>query len=853
MLRVALKGLAGRKLRAALTAISIVLGVAMVSGTFVLTDTIQAGFDTIFKQSLKNADAVVTGKKAFSAAGGQTVAAPSVPASLLPRIRKLPDVDQAAGSIADEAQLVGRNGKAIVKGGAPNLAFGIDARYQLFNPLKLVSGTWPHGPDEVLIDSGTARKNHFAVGDPIGVAARGPVQRFRVSGTARIVGVSFGGATLAIFDIPTAQRLFHKVGRYDEIDVAAKPNVSAKRLVDELRPLVPPTAQVRTGQDQTKANSADTNTFISIFKYFLLTFGGIALFVGSFVIANTLSITIAQRTREFATLRTLGASRRQVLGSVIVESFVTSTLASIVGLFAGFGMARVLNSLLAAFGFDLPKAAFVYATRTFVAALVVGIVVALVASLRPALRATRVPPIAAVREGAILPAGRLAWLKPYLALGAAALGIALLALGLFGHGLGTRNVLFLLGFGGLLLFFGVAGFASRLVGPLARTLGWPAGRFGGAPGTLARGNAERNPTRTASTAAALMIGLALVVFVAVLAAGIRSTFRQAVYDVFHADYAITAQNNFSTIFPSVGQAAARVPGVTIASSIRGDVGRSFGHTVQVSAVEPGIGRLMTQRWEAGSQAALESLGRNGAIVSHSFADKHHLRLGSHFRLLTTSGRELDVVVRATFRPLRDTPATLIGDVTVSTAIFDGSFVQPKNLYTLIDTRGGVTPENTSRLDHALKAFPNAKVQTRKQFVDNQLSGVNQLLSLLFVLLALSIVVSLFGIVNTLVLTVFERTRELGMLRAVGMTRRQVRRMIRYESVVTALIGAALGIVLGLVLAALVTSRISFLSYTVPVSQLVLFVLVAVIVGILAAILPARRASRLNVLEALQYE
>jgi ABC-type antimicrobial peptide transport system permease subunit len=399
----------------------------------------------------------------------------------------------------------------------------------------------------------------------------------------------------------------------------------------------------------------------------------------------------------------------------------------------------------------------------------------------------------------------------------------------------------------------VAGFASRLVVPLARVLGWPAERFGGAPGRLARGNAERNPARTASTAAALMIGVALVVFVAVLAAGMRNTFRSAVYDVFHADYAITAQNNFSPVYPTAGRAVAQVPGVTVASSIRGDLGRAFGSSVQVSGVEPNVGEVMTQRWVAGSQAAVSHLDTNGAIVSRSFAKKHHLKLGSHFTLLTTSGKEIDLVVRAIFRPLRDTPATLIGDVTVSTKTFDRYFVQPKNLYTLIKMKGGVTPANTTRLENALQAFPNAKVQTRTKFVDNQLSGINTLLGLLFVLLALSIIVSVLGIVNTLVLTVFERTRELGMLRAVGMTRRQVRRMIRYESVVTALIGAALGIVLGLLLAALVTSRISFLTYTIPTGQIVMFVIAAILVGILAAILPARRASRLNVLEALQYE
>jgi putative ABC transport system permease protein len=386
--------------------------------------------------------------------------------------------------------------------------------------------------------------------------------------------------------VPAAQQIFHKRGELDQISIAAKSGVGAERLVAEVKPLLPRTARVRTATDEAKVASSDATTFIKYIRYFLLTFGGIALFVGSFVIANTLSITIAQRTREFATLRTLGASRRQVRASVIVEALTIGIVASVVGLVLGFGLAKLLNWVLVQFGIDLPKSALVFAARTIVVSLLVGIVVTLLASLRPALRATRVPPIAAVREGATLPPGRFAGWKPYFALAVVALGFALLGIGLFEHGLGTRNVLSLLGVGCLLLFLGVALFAGTLVRPLARVLGWPSATIGGAPGQLARENASRNAGRTASTAAALMIGLALVSFVAVLASGLRTTFRSAVYDVFHADYAVTAQNNFSPLFPSAGRALRDAPGVQVDASIRGDVGRAFGKNVQVTAVEP---------------------------------------------------------------------------------------------------------------------------------------------------------------------------------------------------------------------------------------------------------------------------
>ena len=848
----AARALWARKLRTALTAVAIVLGVAMVSGTYVLTDSIDQAFDRIFTESRAGSNAVISGKSAFDLSPESGFEAPPFDESLLPRIKALPTVEAAEGGIFGEAQIIGRDGKAVVIGGAPNLGFSVDPENTRFNPLSLIEGEWPSG-NEVAIDEATAEREDYAIGDMVGVQAEGAVEQLRMSGTVKFGSVStIGGATLAGFDLPTAQRLFDMEGKLDEIAVAAKPGVSDAELVADIEAALPDGTQVRTGGEQAQEDAQGTDEFITFLQGFLLAFGGIALFVGAFVIANSLSITIAQRTREFATLRTLGGSRRQVLTSIVLESLIVGVLASLVGLFAGLGLAKVLFWLFDAVGFTLPNTGLLFETRTIVVSLLVGILVTLFASLRPAVRATRVPPIAAVREGAELPPSRLAFLRLPSTVLLAVLGFAGIAYGLFRDGLSTTTLLVSMGVGAVLVFLGVSLFAYKLVPALATMLGWPSTKLGGAPGDLARGNAKRNPSRTAQTAAALMIGLALVTLVAVLGAGIRATFNDAVDSLAKGEfYAITAQNNFSPIPIAASRAAESAAGVQSVSSVRAGEALVFGDNEFLTAATPNLGEVITLDWVAGSPAVFARLGERGAFVDEGFADEHDLRIGSPVEVLTPTGARLNVRVLGIFDP--PPGGSPFGAVTVSSEVFDANYPNPKNLYSFVRISGGVSDDNQGSLDRALTGFPNAKVADGEQFKENQASGLNSILNILYVLLALSVVVSLFGIVNTLVLTVFERTRELGMLRAIGMTRRQVRRMIRHESVVTALIGAALGIALGLVFGALLVARVDFIEFTLPVASLILFAFAAIVVGVIAAIFPARRASRLNVLEALQYE
>jgi putative ABC transport system permease protein len=828
-----------------------VLGVAMVTGTYILTDSIKGAFDGIFTEIYSGTDATITGKSAFNLSDENSTTAPPFDESLLDRVRELPDVADAVGGVGGEAHLIGKNGKVIVFGGAPNLGFSVDPARPDFNSLKLIDGSWPFA-NEVVVDQSTAKKKDLKVGQTIGVQANGPVKRMRISGLVKFGGAdSLGGATLAGFDLRTGQQLFQKPGKLDQIRAKAKPGVTPAQLTEHIREILPAGTQVRTGEAQAREDAQDTESFLNFLQDFLLAFGGIALFVGSFVIANSLSITIAQRTRELATLRTIGASRRQILRSIIVEALVIGLISSIVGILVGLALGTGLFKLFDAVGFTLPNNGLVLHTRTIVVAMLVGVLVTLVASLRPAFRSTRVPPIAAVREGAVLPPGRFARFRLPAAILLTSIGFAALAYGLFGSGLGTTKVLLYMGLGTLLIFFGTALLSSRFARPLAHVLGWPATKIGGAAGALARDNSQRNPQRTASTASALMIGLALVTVVSVLAAGITKSFKGAVNDLWISGYAVTAVNNFSPIPIAAGEAAGKTPGVIGIANVRAGDARVFGHVIGATAVNPEAKNLFNLDWIDGSNDVIANLGAHGAFVDDGYAKDHNLTVGSPLTLTSPNGTELQLEVKGIFNP--PTGGSPFGSVTISNSAWDKINDQPQNIFSFVQMQGGETDANRAALEQQLSTFPNAKVQTKQEFIDNQIGPLNAILNVLFVLLALSVIVSLFGIVNTLVLTVFERTRELGMLRAVGMTRRQVRRMIRHESVITALIGGALGIILGLVLGALLAARVEFIVFTLPVTQLIIFAIATIVVGIVAAIFPARRASRLNILHALQYE
>jgi putative ABC transport system permease protein len=859
MNKVTLKGLGFRRSRTILTAVAIVIGVSMISGVYVLTDTISSAFDSIFSSSYSSANAVISGKSVVSSSMSGSA---TVPASLVRRVEKLPDVATASGAIfdtsgmGDKAQLLDKQGNAISSGGAPNFGFGFDPTQSQFDPMKLSEGHFATNSHQVVIDKGTADSYGFGVGDRIGVAAVGPTRDFAVSGIARFGSVdSLGGATIAVFDVPTAQALLDKRGQFDVVFLAAQPGVSNSKLVSEVRPLLPSSAKVQTAAQKASSQSKDTQSALKFIRYFLLAFAGIAVLVGAFVTFNTISITVAQRIREFATLRALGAKRRQVLRSVLIEGFCIGLLASVVGLIAGVALAKGLNALFTALGLSLPTTGTVFKTRTAVVALCVGVGVTVVSSIVPALRATRIPPVSAMREGATLPPSRISSRRGLVVIALAIVAGALLVYGSFGS-LGTLASLEVIGAGCVALFFAVGIGASKAVAPVVAAVGAPSRHLGGEAGRLASANATRNPIRTARTASALMIGLALVTVVATLGAALRDSDRNALNQTVSSDYVVTSKNGFDTFPRAAGDAVAQAPGVTLASAVRQDSAKTNGGDVTVDGVGAGFARVFNLTWSQGSDRVLNQLGANGAVIQKSFADDHDLSLGDTFAIRTPSGERLVVRVRGIQSPANVQKIDpLVGKVLISTAAFDRSFPRPANQFSFVDMRGGATPANTAALEQSLRQFSSAKLATKADWVSTRSGELNKLLNLLYVLLALSVVVSLFGMVNTLVLSVFERTREIGMLRAVGMKRRQVRRMIRQESVITALIGAGLGLPLGLLLAAVLIKALSSegVTYSVPVTSLVAFTLVAVVAGIGAAVLPARRAAGLDVLDALHYE
>ena len=851
MLSVALKGLAQRKLRAVLTGLAVIIGVAMITGTYVLTDTISSAFDNIFQQSYKGADVVVTPKAIVTANNAGT---PTIAASELQRIGSRADVAAASGQVTDDtgARLIDPSGKPIDTKGAPSLAFGVDPGQPRFSLMTIDQGTLARGPTQVAIDGETAKEHGFHVGDTIGVQVDGAIRRFTISGTGSFGGASIGSATVAVFDVSTAQQLLGRNGNFDQIVASAKPGVSPAELTARIARDLPAGTQARTGSDEATAVAKDSGSDLNFVKYFLLAFAGIALFVGSFVIFNTLSITVAQRTRELATLRTLGASRRQVMRSVVAEAFVVGLGASILGILSGVGLAKGLNALFVALGAELPQAGMVLATRTIVVSLLVGTLVTVAASVLPARRASRVAPVTAVREGAALPRTALGRRASLIGAVMGALGVAGLATSLMAD-MATRPRIILMVVGLIATFIAVAALMPRIVRPLTRLIGGPLARVLGESGRLGTDNAMRNPGRTASTAAALMIGIALMTFVAVLGNGLRASDRNALKDQISATHVISKSDGFENLTPGTDRAAATAGGVEIVSGVRASTVKVGADEVAVNGVDPAtIGSLYRFDWDRGSDATLTSLSGAGAVVSHDFAKDRHLSVGSPFTVQSASGATRTLRVAGTYLPKKFD--SLMGPVVVTQTTF-GSLV-PRASDALVLVRfAGTGDAGRAALTTALGAYPDGTVQTAAAFVESRAKGIDTLLNLLYVLLALSVVVSLFGMVNTLALSVIERTRELGLLRAVGMSRRQVRRMIRSEGVTTALIGAVMGLPIGIGLAALVTRALGDydVGFSLPLVGLVTLTLMAIGAGILAAAAPGRRAARLDVLRALQYE
>ncbi len=849
MIRLSLRDLWSRKLRTVMTMLAIVLGVAMIAGTYVITDQINNGFHNIFEKAAVGTDVNITHKAAFQ---GQNLFASggSLPVSMLAQVRAVSGVADAAGSVEGSGAVV-VIGKSVSTGGAPTLVFSTEP--PRFSQSKYIAGARPARDGTVAINAKLATDKHLHVGNTIGLATEQGVQEVTISGVFDFGNsTSIGGATLVATTVADAQRWYNLEGQYSSIDVAAEPGVTPDTLAARLKKALPAYAEVKTSA-QTVADStkAVSDAIGNVLRTILLAFGGVAVIVGAFIIFNAFSITVAQRIREFAMLRSLGATRRQVLAGVIGEAGALGLVASLLGIAAGIGIAKGINALFHAVGADIPTSGIALAPRTIVVSLVVGIGVALLAALAPALRATRVPPVAALHEGATLPPSVVSRYSPVIAVCAALVGAAALAAGMFVHGTTSARLLEM-ALGAVLIFVAVAMVAKHVVRPLASVIGWPAARLAGSSGRLARENATRNPARTAATAAALMIGLAVVVFVAVFAQGFKTSFVSAVDRSVNAAIVVSGQGGQTV--PDTALATVRaVPGVDQAAGIYAATAQiNGGDTASMIGVDPvTFGPLWRFHWlKGGSDALLGRLTAHGALVEEQFATKYNLSRGKSFVALGQTGDRQRFTVIGEYRD-----PTLLTGFTVSQSAFDALVPSDQRdpLYIIAASTG--PGQTKTAVTAALKAFPTATVQTKAEYTASLKKQVDQLLTLIYALLAVSVIISVFGIVNTLVLSVYERTREIGMLRAIGTTRRQMRRIVRYESVITSIIGGILGTVLGVLFAYIVSSRLASqgITFSVPWSQLVVFLIVAAAVGVIAAVLPARRAARVNILDAIHYE
>ena len=846
-----LRGLASRKLRSALTAIAILLGVTMISGTLVLTDQIDRAFVQIFQAGNAKIDVVVKQKPPFENVQTNVY----LDADVVDEVRQVDGVATAQPFIQSEGYLIA-NGEAMNStGGAPSFVFS--NLPQDLNPYTPIAGRLPETSGEVAVAEEIATKGNVKVGSQQQLATQDGIKDVTVVGILQYGDgdTSLGGSTTVLAPLIDVQQWWALEGKASYIYVKAQDGVAQDELRDRIRSALPQQDLiVQTGREDADEQAGILNDLIGkIIRYALLAFAGVAILVGAFIIYNTFSITVAQRTREFAMLRTIGASRRQILGSVIGEAFIIGLIASAAGILLGLALAWGLGKLFGAIGFGLPATGLILSWQTVIVCLAVGIGITVLASIFPALRATKIAPIAALREGATLPVGRFAKFSPVIAVIIGVLGGAGMAYGLISSGSTTGRLTTLAG-GAILIFLAVAMLSRYIVRPVVSVLGKPIGWVAGGVGRIASENAARNPARTAVTAAALMIGIGLVVFVTIFVGGIKESFTGAIDSSLKSELTVSARGFGGTIPAAVLPAVQAVNGVETASPVGGTAIQVGTGAYALIGIDPAtLPAVYEFDWDNGANDLLTTLGTDRALVEDTIASDLGLAVGDTVDVLSISGAKATFTVAGTYTD----PTILNGIVVNQPALEPLLQSNATGLNTLfVRTAAGADVEAVQAdVERALEKFPTAQVQSNQQQKDEAASGVNTILVIFYALLALSVVISLFGIVNTLVLSIFERTREIGMLRAVGTTRRQLRAMIRWEAVITSIIGGVLGVLLGILFGWAVCKGLESdgLVFVFPTVQIAIFLVLSIVAGVLAAILPARRAAKLDVLAALSYE
>ena len=843
MFRIALKGILGRKARLVLTSLAVIIGTAFLAGTSVFTATLDRTFNNLFEDVFKNIDGYVRSSEVIEGEFGLQERQ-RIPAELVDQVNAVPGVADAVPDIQAFARIIGKDGKPLGSEGAGPPTFGSVA-VEFKGALWTVSeGRFPTGANEVALDEASARNGNYVVNDKVKVVAQSGSREFTLVGIASYGDVrSPGGATFALFDVPTAAEFLGKPGFVDAILVVGDGSRSDEELASDIDAIFDPALNIETltGAEVTKETQDDIGEALSFFGILLSIFSSIALGVGSFVIYNVFSISAAQRQRENALLRAIGASRRQVTRAMLTESVVVGIFGSIMGFLGGIGLAVGLSGLLRALDIDLPQGGLVVTPGAALNTILVGLVVTVASAYLPARRAGKVPPLAAMRATALETAGPTR-IRAYA-------GLASVVLGLITIGavtLGATNSL--LGVGVLLVFTGTIVLGPAIARPVALVLGRPAAALRGITGTMARQNAARNPKRTSRTASPVLIGVALVAAVSALAASINGQISDIFTKQFTGDYAVSSQaQGFGGLSPSLAIDLGKIDGVQNATGIGtllveiDDKGRTL------TVVTP---ETIEGNYDIGLvDVNYSALDKDGIFVSLDYAEREELIVGSTVNVVLADTTQRALTVRGLYE-FND----LAGNRVVSREMFADANITSFDFGVYVTLASGADSKQVrASLQKAVDDYGQGKLLSKQEYIDEQAGQVNQLLGLIYGLLFLSVIIAIVGIIITLLLSVFERQREIGLLRAVGMTRSQVRTTVRWESVITSLLGAVLGIVLGLALGWVVVFSLrdqGLTSFQIPVGTTIAIMVLSFIVGVLAAVYPAWRATKVDVLEAL---
>ncbi|MFF9056026.1 ABC transporter permease [Streptomyces erythrochromogenes] len=849
MFRTALRNVLAHKARLLMTVLAVTLGVAFVSGTLVFTDTLKKSLSGQSAKSYEGIAVSVTSYGQGRNEQGEKEGEPGLGQQTLDKIKALPGVDTVSGRVSGFAGVGDENGKLIGSGWSNQGANytpvkdGKDPRY------AFAQGAGPAKADEVALDKATADKGNYKVGDKVRVATNGPVKEYSLAGVFTTEdGAVQAGGSLVLFETKVAQELYLKPGYFQELSVGAKNGTSAEKLLADIKPLVDKNAKAQTGAALAAEQAKQIEKGLSNLSTMLLVFAGISLFVGIFLIYNTFTMLVTQRTKELALLRAVGANRGQVMRSVLSEALVVGVLSAAVGLLSGIGLAIGIRSVIGSLGAKLPGGALVIAPGTVTAALVIGVVITTVAAVLPAWRTGRIAPVAAMGSAHLPATSKSLLVRNILGSIISLGGIGLVFLGVSTGGNSGRMTM---GAGAFFMLIGMIVLLPLLSKPVIGSVRPLLQKVFGVPGKLAAQNAVRNPRRTAVTAASLAIGLTLVTTLSVLGITVGKVVDRMSTEKLKADYRVSMSSDAGSLDKSVAETLSKAPGIKAVSPQTAGYFLVDGDFRAASGVNPAtIGQLLNVEVLSGS---LDSLGKGDVAVAEKTAKKQNFTVGSAIKLKYDDGQEASVKVGAIFKDMEGLLSPYVIDNKILSEHSEEMYIP--EVYVNVD--GGASKAAQQKVVDALGKNPAITVATQ-QDMRNEMGGmINTMLNIMYGLLGMALVISVLGVVNTLAMSVFERTQEIGMLRAIGLDRSRVKNMIRLEAVVISLFGAALGVVIGIFLAWAVGSTLAEAmpgyELILPWDRIGIFLLLAAVVGVLAAMWPARSAARLNMLTAIKTE